>query len=208
MPWWRTFTLKGLLYYLFDFVCLLLCTFPDARRGYSFTSSAENEIVPVVKEKSCYVCLDFGTKHKSLAQADEENLYDERFRCAKLLFPAQSPWQVGCRFSAVGSTDHFDWFMDYLIGFFTSSLVSYTEKLHRRGICARQIHPYCWHQTLPFRKSMVPSSRREECSSSCRREIFAASLFFHDRIFRTVARISEQQCFIQIASASDFGRGC
>ena len=25
----------------------------------------------------------------------------------------------------------------------------------------RQIHPYCWHQTLPLRGSMVPSSRRE-----------------------------------------------
>ena len=262
--------------------------------GYSLTANAEKEIVPVVKEKPCYVCLDLNTEHKSLTQADKENVYDERFRSAKLLFPAQSPWQVGCRFSAVGSTDHFDWFMDYLVGFFTSSLVSYTEKLrslnavnmnspvmhdavstqyellpfhggvpvafpaptkcirflslfishsktaverrpsvaglatsiswvtpfvsgdtshfdqgwqvdqlcpfcrhghtvngnaastasftstcsgsdrtsdccHCQDACGhrapRQIHPYCWHQTLPLRGSMVPSSRREECCS-------------------------------------------
>ena len=44
-------------------------------RGYSFIASAEKEIVPDVKEKPCYVCLDFGTEHKSLAQADKENVY-------------------------------------------------------------------------------------------------------------------------------------
>ena len=44
-------------------------------RWYSFTSNAEKEIVPVVKEKLCYVCLDFGTEHKSLAQVDKENVY-------------------------------------------------------------------------------------------------------------------------------------
>ena len=44
-------------------------------RWYSFTARAEKEIVPVVKEKPCYVCLDFGTEHKSLAQADKENVY-------------------------------------------------------------------------------------------------------------------------------------
>ena len=43
--------------------------------GYSFTANAEKEIVPVVKEKPCYVCLDFGTEHKSLAQVDKENVY-------------------------------------------------------------------------------------------------------------------------------------
>ena len=43
--------------------------------GYSFTADAEKEFVPVVKEKLCYICLDFGTEHKSLAQADKENVY-------------------------------------------------------------------------------------------------------------------------------------
>ena len=44
-------------------------------RGYSFAANAEKEIVPVVKEKPCYVCLDFGTEHKSLSQIDKENVY-------------------------------------------------------------------------------------------------------------------------------------
>ena len=68
-------------------------------RGYSFTANAEKEIVPVVREKPCYVCSDFGTEHKSLAQADKENVYvlpegyviTVAFRCAKLLFLAQFP---------------------------------------------------------------------------------------------------------------------
>ena len=45
------------------------------------------------------------------------------------------------RFSAVGSTDHFDWFMDYFIGLFTSSLVSYTEKFFIEGTSlGSQVH--------------------------------------------------------------------
>ena len=44
-------------------------------RWYSFIARAEKEIVPVVKEKPCYVCLDFGTEHKSLAQAHKEDVY-------------------------------------------------------------------------------------------------------------------------------------
>ena len=43
--------------------------------GYSLTANAEKEILPVVTEKPCYVCLDFGTVHKSLAQVDKENVY-------------------------------------------------------------------------------------------------------------------------------------
>ena len=44
-------------------------------RWYSFTANAEKEIVPVVREKFCYVCLDFGTEQKSLAQVDKETVY-------------------------------------------------------------------------------------------------------------------------------------
>ena len=50
------------------------------------------------------------------------------FNCAlpDLLLPTQHSHS---RLDVVGSTDHFDWFMDYFVGLFTSSLVSYTEKL-------------------------------------------------------------------------------
>ena len=44
-------------------------------RWYPFTANAEKEIVPVVKESLCYVCLDFSTEHKSLVQVDKENVY-------------------------------------------------------------------------------------------------------------------------------------
>mmetsp|Transcript_31258 Transcript_31258/g.66228 ORF Transcript_31258/g.66228 Transcript_31258/m.66228 type:complete len:376 (+) Transcript_31258:54-1181(+) len=67
-------------------------------RGYQFTTSAEREIVRDVKEKLCYVALDFDNEvNESRISCAQEKTYElpdgnmisvgsERFRCAEVLF--------------------------------------------------------------------------------------------------------------------------